>query len=168
MTAPKVDLRTELEKRRDRIADLMAKGEWWGAQTRRELAAEWGVSDERVRQIAAEAHRLVALKPEDREELRTTLASRMRGIADRASRMTHNISGLPDFRSEIEALRELKMLGGIVDEKPVSVEVRNAKQIVVTFDEGEASASATEIPPAPESAPASQRSPDSSRGNQPK
>jgi hypothetical protein len=93
------------EQRVRHIAQLMARGEWLNSYSRRcELAASWGVTESAIKHYSAEAHRLLAFDPDERDELRTTLANRMLNIAEDAFARQNEVTGLPDYRSAIQAL----------------------------------------------------------------
>jgi len=88
------------------IAKLMASGDWMmNRLQRRDLAEEWGVTVDAIHSYAAEAHRVLALAPEEREHLRTIQAARFAAIADRARTTLNVITGMPDFRAEIDAVK---------------------------------------------------------------
>lgn len=90
------------------IADVMSRNEWpvWPESLafRKKLAEEWGLSESTVRDYAAEAHRIVAIDPEERERLREEIAKRMKRLADDAEQRQNMITGLPDYGSAIKAL----------------------------------------------------------------
>lgn len=113
-----------LTTREDRvlhIAGMMARGEWMkGRMYRRELAQMWGVTDAAIRAYSSEAHRLVCVDPEEREHLRTTLAMRMHDIADRARVTLNEITGMPDFRAEMDALKLYAEYSGAGGEQSVA------------------------------------------------
>ncbi len=95
------------EARIQRIVELMAANEWPAfpetAVLRRKLAAEWGVAESTVRNYAAEAHRRVALDPEERARLQEDLGRRLLSIAEEARDARNKVTDLPDFPSAIRA-----------------------------------------------------------------
>lgn len=57
------------------IADMMASGRWILRVSARQLAAQWGISESRVRHLSSEANRVLRaeLSAEDREAIRAKL-----------------------------------------------------------------------------------------------
>jgi len=68
---------TETEQRVNHIADLMVEGRWVVRVTCSYLAAKWGVREKRVRELSAEANRLLRaeLSDHDRDAIRTKLCA---------------------------------------------------------------------------------------------
>ncbi len=65
-----------------RIAMLMAAGEWERGTTAAELAEEWELSEVSVRDMSAEASRLLELTTEDRQALVNLVRVRLRQIGE--------------------------------------------------------------------------------------
>jgi len=107
------------------VADLMAEDKWpcWPDSLvfRRMLGDIWGVSESSVRAYAAEAHRMVALNPEDRAVLQEELAKRMKRIADDAETRCSTATGLPDYGSAVKALESYAKFSGIELEQKVKL-----------------------------------------------
>jgi hypothetical protein len=107
------------------IAGLMSENKWpaWpdSVAYRRVLADKWGVSDSSIRSYSAQAHRLIALDPDEREQLRAELAKRMKRIADDAETRENNVTGLPDYGSAIKALDQYAKYSGIELEQKVKL-----------------------------------------------
>lgn len=98
---------TTPDARRDFIAHLMAQDLWpsypESVRFRTLLQAAWGVGDSSVRKYAAEAHRLLAFSPDERDQMRAELARRFAGYAQVAMANRNNVTGLPDIPSAIKA-----------------------------------------------------------------
>jgi hypothetical protein len=109
---------------------MMSRDEWRvGFRHRKVLADAWGVADATVRGYSAVAHKMVALDPDMRAQLRDELAARMDEIAERARATRNAMTGMPDFRAEIEAVKlRGEYLGVRVEEddsaKPTTQPVR--------------------------------------------
>ena len=100
MTCPLRDARVQ------EIVVLMSAGEWLMKRSqRRDLAAKWGVQVSTVRDYATDAHRLLAYDPDERAQFQDALMARMLEIAERAKTTISTMSGMPDFRAEIDAIR---------------------------------------------------------------
>lgn len=107
------------------ITGLMAANEWpafpHALAFRRSLAAQWGVSEAAIRKYAAEAHRVLAIHPEEREALKLQLALRFKAIADAALECRSATTGLPDYRNAIGALELFAKFCGIEFAQKVNV-----------------------------------------------
>jgi len=76
-----------VDERVRRVASMMAEGNWYNNRSKQALVEEWGLSFERVSQIAAEANRLVRFSTDDQEQidqLRTTHLARLEKIGQEA------------------------------------------------------------------------------------
>lgn len=113
------------EERVRHIAELMTADQWppfpETAAFRRKLAAEWDVSEHTVRGYAAEAHRRVALDPEERARLQEDLGRRLLSIAEEARASRNVITNLPDFPSAIRATETAAKFLGIEFETKVKL-----------------------------------------------
>lgn len=121
-------LESTVEERVSFIADEMASGRWEAYASRAILAKAWGIGDERVRQLASEAHRLVAFDPEERDRKRASLAAFCAKTRDRASTMLNDITGLPDFGSALKAAE--------LEAKFIGIELATTNKVEVTGKDG--------------------------------
>lgn len=105
------------------IAELMRENAWpvWpdSARFRKRLAVHWDVSESTIRNYSAEAHRIVAMDPEEREQLKADIAKRLNGISERAATERNLVTGLPDFCSAIKAMETAAKFAGIELEQKV-------------------------------------------------
>lgn len=110
-------LASNKEERVKWVCDVMVADDWpaWPESLayREELARVWGVSVSSVKAYAAEAHRIVAIDPEDREQLRAEIAKKMKALGEDAASMTSKVTGLPDFASALKALNDYAKFAGI-------------------------------------------------------
>ena len=150
------------------IARLMASGRYRFLETRLELAAAWGLTEGAIRSHAAEASRLLVIPPEELEQLRATAAGTFTRIARKAERMRNQVTGLPDWRSAIEANELSFRYRGLVDvERPAGPETRGPAQIVVTLaplppeEAAKAGPPKADEPPATDAATAEPQAPQS-------
>lgn len=97
---------------------------------RTKLAGVWGITESTVRNITAEASNFLKMDPVELEQARIALAKRCRRIADDASTSYNHITGLCDYKSELDALDRFAKYMGIDAEKvaptsaaPVKVEI---------------------------------------------
>lgn len=99
------------------ITNVMVADEWpaWpeSLQYREDLATIWGVSVSSVKGYAAEAHRVVAIDPDEREQLRAEIAKKMKAIGEDAATLTSKVTGLPDFQAALKALNDYAKFAGI-------------------------------------------------------
>lgn len=87
------------------IAEMMASGQWLKSYKMRcSLAEKWKCEETTIRSYAAEAHRLLAMDPEEREQLRITLANHFHNIAEQALSTCNQVTGLPDYNAVLKAL----------------------------------------------------------------
>lgn len=89
-----------------RIAMIMAAGEWEGWSSAFALAMEWGLKVPTVQVYAGEAGRLLDRNVEDDEELRAIMRRTLRTIMVRATREKK-------YRDAIESVRVLAGLTGL-------------------------------------------------------
>jgi hypothetical protein len=129
------------------IADEMSAGRWDGYATRVPLAEVWGVTDSRVRDYAAEAHRLIAADPQELLERRRSFAGWAALQRQRASSMVNQQTGLPDFGNAVKVAEfEAKCIGlDLEPEKKAEAHEPVAMRVEVTV---------APDPPAPASPPA--------------
>jgi phosphopantetheinyl transferase (holo-ACP synthase) len=116
---------TNKEERVRFIAQVMSENRWpmWPHTRafRCKLAEVWGLAEATVRAYSAEAHRVVALDPEEREQLREKLAARMEGLAQKAENSVSAVTGLADLNNAIKALEAYAKFAGIELETKVKV-----------------------------------------------
>ncbi len=94
---------------------LMANGGYYGHTTCHQLAADWHVSWQTVAQDAAEAGRFLRLDPEFRAQKQAELAGWAADLAKRILSQPSKITGLPDWKSALEARRLEGLWSGIAD-----------------------------------------------------
>jgi hypothetical protein len=120
--APKA---TNKEERVRFIAQVMSENRWpmWPHTRafRCKLAEVWGLAEATVRAYSAEAHRVVALDPEEREQLREKLAARMEELARKAENSISDVTGLADLNNAIKAYEAYAKFAGIETETKVKV-----------------------------------------------
>lgn len=108
---------TTKDERVHYVVGLMRRNEWpifpASRAFRAELAAQWGCSDSSVKAYAAEAHRIVALDPEERAELQERLGRQLLEMAEEARASKNTITNLPDFPSAIRATETAAKFLGI-------------------------------------------------------
>jgi hypothetical protein len=89
------------------IVAIMRRNEWPrfpnALAYRQRLADEWGCAESTVRGYAAEAHRTVALDPEERAQLQQELGKSLLDIAEEARASVNQQTQLPDFANAIRA-----------------------------------------------------------------
>lgn len=74
----------ETEQRVQHIIEMMSLGEWLRGQTITVLAAEWGISESRVKDLSAEAWRRVCATADDAHTIRPTIAGSLMVALERA------------------------------------------------------------------------------------
>lgn len=105
---------TIVEARTAYIAGLMSRGEWRSSLGEyKKLAKAWGVTTATVRSYSAEAHRMIAWDPDERQSLRRSLAAKMGEIAEDALHRLNSKTGLPDYQSVIKAYEDFARFAGI-------------------------------------------------------
>lgn len=135
------------------VAGEMASGRWDGYVSRVPLAMAWGVTDDRIRQLATEAHRLLAYDPAERDQKRASLAAFCAQQRERASRERNMVTGLPDFGAALKAAElEAKFIGIELATK-ATVEVTGKDGGPVTFAQGPTIMIPPEREPEPEPEP---------------
>lgn len=111
-------LKAQRDTRVDRIIELMAGGQWFGAHTARELAEEWRVTATTVHEYASEASTVIRrVVKEDPDLVRAMII----GGIDRVIREAHELKRVtkdgdeyaaPDLRAAVAALAlKLKVYG---------------------------------------------------------
>ena len=104
------------------LRELMARGEYAGHETKRKLAVEWGVSLSTLGGLAAEASRSLAVPAEEMDALREVHARFAEKIRERAEYMCDDRTGMPDWRSVLEANRDAAKFRGLdIDRKQVEI-----------------------------------------------
>jgi hypothetical protein len=108
----KLTPKSSKEDRVNFIVDEMANGRWDGYSSRAAIAEACGLAEATIRHDSAEAHRIVAYDPQEREEKRRTLAAFIAKQRERASEMVNVVTGLPDFGAMCKATElEAKLVG---------------------------------------------------------
>lgn len=106
-------------------AGLMAEDLWpmfpHAEAFRCRLGKVWGVAESTVKNYSAEAHRMLKLDPEEIAQLKLSLASRFRAIAEHALDNVSKISGLPDYRSAHDAYKTYGQFAGIEFDQKVTL-----------------------------------------------
>lgn len=116
------------------IIDMMSRDEWPQYPDtipfRAKLAAAWEVSESSVKAYAADASNFLKMDSSELQQARVALANRCRNIADAASTSYNHVTGLCDFKSEMEALDRFAKYMGIeaasetkAEPVPVKVEI---------------------------------------------
>lgn len=95
------------------IARMMARGAWRGYPSREWLAEAWDLTESTLRDYAAEAHRVVAFDPAEREQLKRSLASLCQRILRKAEREVNQVTGKPDYRDALAAVDSVAKFAGI-------------------------------------------------------
>jgi len=96
------------------IIGLMRANEWLLRRSERaELCGIWGISHETLKGYAAEASRAMQLDPEELVQARAELAHRLLDVANRAKASINILTGQPDLRAELDALRTYAEFVGI-------------------------------------------------------
>jgi len=114
----------DTKARVDYIRGRMAVGDWLGGYTMRvQIAAAWGLSEERIKQLAAEASRALQLSPEELAEQKQVHAAYCERIMMQAAAIPNQVTGLPDWRAALEAGRDAAKFKGIDFEGPKRVEL---------------------------------------------
>lgn len=112
------------EERVDIIEELMSTGRWVTRTTERKLAAAWGVSRSRIRQLSAEASRRIRSTVSDDERL-----ERLRmglGYLDRIKAMALSGTGKKALVAGINAVKlEQQLLGNLVHRHDVEQSVKD-------------------------------------------
>lgn len=116
---------TTKDERVHYVVGLMRRNEWpsfpESRKFRAELAAKWGVSDSSVKAYAAEAHRIVALDPDERAELQERLGRSLLEMAEEARASKNKVTDLPDYPSAIRATEMAAKFLGIEFEQKVKL-----------------------------------------------
>jgi hypothetical protein len=106
------------------IAEMMATHEWTTNKLERaKLRERWGITEETLKKDAAEASRLLAFDKDELEALRAANVKTFLRIAKDAEARQNAVTGLPDYRSAIEALSRAAEYAGLkldteADDKP--------------------------------------------------
>lgn len=127
-------LNPDIQGRIEYIAALMSENRYHSFSTVRALATKWGLAMDTINKDAATASRLLRIPPERLEELRSRLAVTFERIAVDALRTPNLVTGVPDWRSAIEAFEKFGKFAGLrMDEEgerpsmgPVTINVTQA------------------------------------------
>lgn len=99
------------------IAERMSRWDWpgdgAGFAERSRIAAVWGVSESRVKQLAAEASRSLRVDPATLDMLKAQHAAFAGFVMREAISRKSKVSGLPDFKAALEANRDAAKFAGI-------------------------------------------------------
>jgi hypothetical protein len=98
------------DQRISKVVDLMVANEWVTGRTGKTLAAEWGVSSSRVKQIAAEASRIVRRAVGDPKDIKKLLLSGLHQVVERTLHKG-------EFRTMVEAARTIGSFHGLVRDR---------------------------------------------------
>lgn len=85
----------------------------WNAEERARLASEWGLSDNRVGQLAGEASRSLRCDETEVAELKDTLAGALEEFVRHALNDRSNVTGQLDIQGGIKAILELGRWRGV-------------------------------------------------------
>lgn len=86
---------------------------------RSKLHAAWSIGEVRLKQLSAEAHRRVSLDPEDREQYRYRLLSKLEALIEDAMTSRSRVTGQLDVRGAGELLEKAaKIIGIRLDDAP--------------------------------------------------
>ena len=94
---------TETEKRLYVIRRMLARLEW-DQDVASKLATEWGVTLNRVQQLAAEANRSLRLPPEERDACQAEMAARCDEVYRDAMASRNEMTGLHDHKGALDAI----------------------------------------------------------------
>ena len=125
----------DVNSREAYIADLMSVAAWQGRASTRFLAEVWGVSTSAIDNYAAAASRSLRVPPGEREHRRAEMAAWFLGVAREALSRTSKATGLPDYRSALEAQELYGRYAGLEPKDGDDGAPREASRVVVTFEE---------------------------------
>lgn len=129
---------SSVEERVSYITWLMSRGEWHCWASRKPLIEVWGITDDRCRQLAAEANRRLALDAEDLAQMRASHAAWCMRLRKRAARMRNQATGLPDFASALKAVELAAKFQGIdLEPKPQTPSAEARRIEIVLLPEPE-------------------------------
>lgn len=97
------------------LMHLMSSGGYYGQRTCHQLGELWGVSWQTVCQDAAEAGRFLRLDPAERDARRQEMMAWFSQVAQQALSERSKVTGLPDFKAALEAMRLCGIYQGISD-----------------------------------------------------
>lgn len=118
----------EVQSRIDHICELMSRNQYEGWLTVSELMRKWDLSRDTVQRYSDTASRQLKTPPERRDALRSQLAASFQGIAREAIRSVNRVTGQPDLKNAMEALKLYAEYSGVaptaeelgqVDTKPI-------------------------------------------------
>src|SRR5258705_13232770 len=125
------------EDRIKHIARLMANGEYFGMITCHKLADTWGLSIQSLRDDSAEAGRYLKRDPKERAQVQAEMAATVARIGEMALNKRNKVTGLPDYKSALEAIRLYGIWTGVSDrveleavdanKGPMKIEISYAK-----------------------------------------
>lgn len=116
---------TPMERRVEQVVDLMLAGSWLAGVTDKAIAKQWGVAPATVRQVSAEANRVIRMRlredPEAKKEIRAQLLQQFQVIRAKAM-----MKGDPaSLRVALDALRAYGFYLGIEPAKRLDVTERH-------------------------------------------
>lgn len=127
----------EKDERVKHIAKLMANGEYFGLITCHKLSEAWGVHFGTVKQDAGEAGRYLRIDPGERAQVKAEMAATVARIGEMALNKRNKVTGLPDYKSALEAIRLYGIWTGVSDrveleavdanKGPMKIEISYAK-----------------------------------------
>jgi hypothetical protein len=99
--------RIEVEQRINRMVELMLANKWKTGRTMRELASEWGISQQRARELSAEASKIV------RQELLANVSSSIVPTLKSIIRGGRHEAGPGDKIAAVQAAKVLADIAGL-------------------------------------------------------
>lgn len=97
------------------LLELMSSGGYYGHKTCFELADKWNLSWDTIRQDANIAGLMLKLGPDEIPAAKVQMAEWYRSLAEKVLECPSNITGQPEWRSAIEAMRLFGAYSGIYD-----------------------------------------------------
>jgi predicted nucleic acid-binding Zn ribbon protein len=116
-----------VESRIAHIAALMRKLQWRRGETGRILALKWGLSEDRVKHLAAEASHRVRAEVLDRDTVQETVACAL----DKVLRANLNKKGSRAARTVIQAAKTWAVITGAVAPK----KIEHSGSITTNYDD---------------------------------
>jgi hypothetical protein len=112
----------------------MARGLWFAVPTHIELSQAWKVTVEAIRSYAMEASHLLEVDHAELAAMRLASAYFFSRIAKRAERERSKATGLPDWRSAMEARQLADRHAGLDIDKAVAASTAPTKIEIVMLD----------------------------------
>lgn len=120
--------RIEVEVRVGRMVELMLANKWKTGQTARELAAEWGISYQRAREMSAEASKIV------RQELLANVSMGVVPTLERIMRKGRRGVMPGDLSAAVQAAKTLADMAGLNEQPKAEQSASNEpRTITVTY-----------------------------------